>query len=260
MNSPELIQVTSENYQSFAFCGYKNPKRPGYSEKTHWLLERFKEGLQVWVVQAGKDGTQGMIEYVPGKYCWRPLVAENCMVIHCLFMGFKKTYKGQGWGTRLIQQCEADAKREKLAGVAVVVREGAFMADESIFAKLGYGVVDQAPPDFKLMAKMFSPKAVLPKFSPGLNKVPKAWGEGLVILRADQCPYTVTNVKEMVDVAKTRFKLTAKVITITSAAKAQQIPNPFGTFAVMYNGEIVAHHPISATRFGNIMAKCTAVK
>ncbi|MEZ5335661.1 MAG: YoaP domain-containing protein [Methanolobus sp.] len=38
-------------------------------------------------------------------------------------------------------------------------------------------------------------------------------------------------------------------------AAAQNSPCSFGTFCIIYNGEIISHHPISNTRFMNIMNK-----
>ncbi|MCK4802457.1 YoaP domain-containing protein, partial [bacterium] len=37
--------------------------------------------------------------------------------------------------------------------------------------------------------------------------------------------------------------------------EAQNSPCPFGTFCIVYNGKVIAHHPVSNTRFVNIMNK-----
>ncbi|MCD4813639.1 YoaP domain-containing protein [bacterium] len=255
MDALKMIQVTPENYQTFAFCGYKNPKRPGYQEKTGWVLEQLKHGLRVFMLHSEKTGTQGMIEYMPGKTCWRSIRADKYMVIHCLFVGFKKEFKGHGYASKLIEQCEADAKKQKLAGVAVVVRKGSFMADERIFLKRKYAVVDRSEPDFLLMAKTFSTQTRTPPpcFAVQLKTIPEKWKKGLILFRADQCPYTVTNVQEMAEVAKNEFKLTLKIVDLNDSRAAQQSPVPFGTFGILYQGDILAYHPISATRFRNIL-------
>jgi len=36
-----------------------------------------------------------MLEYIPGKYAHRPVDAERCMFIHCIFVGFKNEFKGK---------------------------------------------------------------------------------------------------------------------------------------------------------------------
>ena len=57
-----------------------------------------------------------MIEYIPGEHCWRPVDAAGYMFIHCIFLGFKKKYKEKGYGSRLIDECENDAKDKNMKG------------------------------------------------------------------------------------------------------------------------------------------------
>lgn len=45
------------------------------------------------------------------------------------------------------------------------------------------------------------------------------------------------------------------VIDLQDSNEVQQSPCVFGTFCIIYNGEIISHHPISNTRFENIMKK-----
>ncbi len=81
-----------------------------------WLQNRFSEGLKIKTLYSEKDGVQGMIEYIPGMYCWRPVNAKDFMFIHCIFVGFKKIYKNKGYASQLISECEKDAKKQKLKG------------------------------------------------------------------------------------------------------------------------------------------------
>lgn len=106
-----------ENVCKFGLCGYKDPKKGGFPEKYEWLKKRFQEGLTIKTVYSQKDGMQGMIEYIPGRYCWRPVEATDYMFIHCIFVGFKKIYKNNGFGSSLIAECENDAKKLKLKGL-----------------------------------------------------------------------------------------------------------------------------------------------
>jgi hypothetical protein len=43
-----------------------------------------------------EDWTQGMIEHIPCEYCWRPVEASGYIFIHCIFVGFKRSYEGKG--------------------------------------------------------------------------------------------------------------------------------------------------------------------
>jgi len=73
-------------------------------------------------------------------------------------------------------------------------------------------------------------------------------------MRSAQCPYTEKNVNAIIDSAK-KMNLKIKLVDLQDADAAQSNPCPFGTFSIIYNGKIISHHPISNTRFENIMAK-----
>jgi hypothetical protein len=47
------------------------------------------------------------------------------------------------------------------------------------------------------------------------------------------------------------------VVELSDHSKAQSNPSPFGSFSLIHNGEILSHHPISNTRFQNIMKNLT---
>jgi len=254
MNDTAIIDTTMENIHQHGFCGYKNPKKEGFPEKLEWLKNRFSEGLKIKTLFSEQDGTQGMIEYIPGSHCWRPVDAGDTMFIHCIFVGFKKIYKNKGYATQLLAECEKDAQQQKLQGVAVVTRKGSFMAGSELFLKNGFAIVDAIEPDFELLVKKFSPGAPDPKF----KRNPNRYTKGLTIIRADQCPYTVKNVKEICATAESQYKIKANVVDLKSHQEAQNSPSPFGTFCIIYNGTIVADSPISNGRFVNIMEKLRA--
>jgi GNAT superfamily N-acetyltransferase len=253
MTGIEIVDTNAENILNYGICGYINVKRPGFLEKVEWLKERFSEGMRVKTLYSQKDGTQGMIEYIPGEYCWRPVDAEGYMFIHCIFVGFKRDYKNKGYATLLLNECVEDAKKAHTYGVAATTRKGAFMAGKELFVKNGFSVVDTAPPDFELVVKKFTQDAPDPRFKGDWKARLNQYKSGLTILRADQCPYTVKNVREIVKTAQETFGIEPKIATQKNHLEAQKSPCPFGTFCIIFNGEVVAHHPISKTRFVNIM-------
>jgi hypothetical protein len=251
----EIIDTNSENILELGVCGYKNIKTPGFPEKVEWLKKRFTEGLKIKTLYSDKDKNQGMIEYIPGEYCWRPVEAAGYMFIHCIFSGFKKAYKNKGYGSTLLNECFKDAKNENMYGVAVVTRKGPFMVGNEFFLKHSFEIVDKAPPDFELLVKKFNKKAPTPEFKKGMENKLGSYGKGLTIIRADQCPYSVKNVKEIVETAQNIYGIKPKSINLKSCKEAQETPRPFGTFCIIYNGKVLADHPISNKRFMNIMNK-----
>jgi len=254
MENISIIETTIDNIHEHGVCGYKNPQKEGFPEKLGWLTRRFSEGLKIKTLYSEKDGAQGMIEYIPGKYCWRPVTAADYMFIHCIFVGFRRNYKNKGYASLMLAECENDAKKQKLKGVAVVTRKGSFIAGSEIFIKHGYVSVDTAKPDFELLVKKFAQNASDPKF----NIKPHNHTKGLTIIRADQCPYTVKNVKEICETAEEDYKIKVNVVNLSNHQEAQNCPSPFGTFCMIYNGTVVADSPISKGRFINIMNKIKA--
>ncbi len=55
------------------------------------------------------------------------------------------------------------------------------------------------------------------------------------------------------------YNLKTNLIEIKTHNDAQSSPCPFGTFCIIYNGEIISYNPISNTRFINIMKEKTFV-
>jgi GNAT superfamily N-acetyltransferase len=255
MEGMKIIDASPDDILKYGICGYKNPQTPGFLEKVEWLKKRFAEGMKIKLLYSEKDRVQGMIEYIPGSHAWRPVEAKEYMFIHCIFIGFKKIYQGKGYGSMMLEECIKDTKHIGLRGVAVVTRKGSFMADKDLFVKKGFGVVDSAPPDFELLVLKFDAKTPSPKFVPDLDKLAAGYGDGLTIIRADQCPYTVKNVNEMAATAEKQFGIKASIIELKSSEEARRTPCPFGVFCVLYKGKVVADHPISNTRFVNILNK-----
>jgi len=251
----EIIDTHAGNIQKFGVCGYKDVKRAGYPEKLAWLNERFKEGLKMKTLYSQKDGTQGMIEYIPGEYCWRPVEAKGYMFVHCIFCGFKSIYKNKGYGSLLLEECLKDTQKGEMHGVAVVTRKGPFMAGKELFVKHGFEAVDTAPPDFELLVKKFDGKAPTPKFKDNLDEQAIGYGKGLFVIRAYQCPYTVKNVNDIKAISEKEFGIEPEIIDLKNCREAQNSPCAFGSFCIIFNGKVVAHHPISGTRFANIMKK-----
>jgi hypothetical protein len=88
-----------------------------------------------------------------------------------------------------------------------------------------------------------------------MKKQLKKYRDGLFVIRSVQCPYTEKNVKAILDSAKNKFGLSATLVDLKDAIEVQDSPCAFGTFCIIYNGKILSFHPISNTRFENIIKK-----
>jgi hypothetical protein len=233
---------------------YRFKKHLELRRKIDWFKEYYPKGLRIKAIFSKKSGCQGMLEYIPGKYAHRPVDAEGYMFIHCIFVGFKKEFKGKGYASALIEECIKDAKVKNMQGVAVVTRKGPFMAKKDIFLKKGFVLVDEAKPDFELLVLKFDQKATNPRFK-NMSFGKEESAKGLTIIRSAQCPYSVKNVDAILKTARDKLKMEANLIDLEDSNAAQHTPCAFGTFCIIYNGKVISHHPISNTRFENIMKK-----
>jgi hypothetical protein len=104
-----------------------------------------------------------------------------------------------------------------------------------------------------LLAKQIG-KGQLPAF-------PQDWDErltqyrGLQLVFTNQCPYIGKAVAELPPVAKKHGIRLALVELNDSAEARKRMPSPYGMISLVYNGQLLADHPISATRFKNILQK-----
>jgi hypothetical protein len=253
MRDIKIIDLTPENIADYGVCGYKNVKKHlELRKKISWFKKYYPKGLRIKALISKKGGYQGMLEYIPSKYAHRPVDAEGYMFIHCIFVGFKKEFKGKGYASSLINECIKEAIKAKMFGVAVVTRKGPFMAKKDVFVRNGFVLVDKAEPDFELLVLKFNNEATNPKFK-NMEKHLEKYEKGLFIIRSIQCPYTEKNVNAILASATNKFNLKVNLIDLQDSNDVQQSPCAFGTFCLIYNGEILSHHPISNTRFENIM-------
>ena len=96
----KIVNVTPDTLADYGICGYKDVKKQlELRRKIEWFKEYYPKGLRIKVVVPEKGGYQGMVEYIPGRYAHRPVDAEGYMFIHCIFVGFKKEFKGKGYGS-----------------------------------------------------------------------------------------------------------------------------------------------------------------
>ena len=254
MNDLKIIETTPENVHEFGMCGYKNLKMEGYRRKIEWTKERFKEGMKYKVLYSEEKGAVGAIEYIPGEFAWRPVKAKDYMFIHCIFI-VPKAIKGKGSGQMLLDSCIDDAKKQNMLGTAVVTRKGTWMASKDLFIKNNFEIADTAKPDFELLYKSFDKNSEKPTFNSCWEERISKYNKGLVIISSDQCPYTTKAINEISETAKKDYKINPKIIELKDYKNAQNSPCAFGIFCILFDGKIIAEHPISNTRFKNIMNK-----
>jgi len=174
------------------FCYKSKPKSDGYGGKLAWLEDRFAEGRQIRIVK--EDGRSvGFIEYTPGEFAWRPVMAPGYLFVHCLWVVGRA--KAKGYGSRLLEACVDDARAMGKHGVALLTKKGGYLVGRRLFLKHGFEALDRAPPTFDLMAFMLD-HAAAPALPHDWDERAARYGQGLTIVYADQCPYSADAVAE----------------------------------------------------------------
>ena len=252
----QIIDLNPENIADYGVCGYKDvAKHKELRNKIAWFNEYYGRGLRIKVLITENGEYQGMLEYIPGKYAHRPVNADGYMFIHCIFVGFRQEHKGKGYSKAMLDECINDARANQMKGVAVVTRKGSFMAGSEIFMKKGFELCDRAIPDFELLALKFDMAYDSPCFKSETLSNLNEYKDGLTIMRSPQCPYTEKNVNAIIEVAEKKYKLKTRLVDMMDYRMVQNSPCAFGTFCIIYKGDVISYHPISNTRFENIMSK-----
>ena len=247
-----LVDVGTASFDRLPCCGIKNPAHPGRQEKCRWLQQNAKLGLRARALLTPSGEPGGYIEYIPGEFAWRAVDAAGYMFIHCVWVHARR-HQQKGWGSLMVQACLEDAKRLSMHGAAVMVRKGPWMADRRLFVANGFEPVDCAPPDFELLARKFDSSAPAPAFKREWSRKLAQYGRGLTIIRSSQCPHIAKFATEIAEAAEREYRIEPKVIALKSWREAQQAPTPYAVFSIIHNGRLLADHPISRTRFRNIM-------
>jgi N-acetylglutamate synthase-like GNAT family acetyltransferase len=221
------------------FCFKSKPNSEGYRRKLAWLEQRFAEGMQIKMIYEGKRSV-GFVEAIPGEYTWRAVEAKGYLVIHCLWVVGKG--KGKGYGTRLLNACMEHARETGKRGVVMVTSGGVWLSDKKLLLKNGFEEVDQAPPSFSLLVKRFDNNTPLPAFPTNWDERARHYGDGLTILRSDQCPYIPDAVNIIAGFFNER-NVPVQMVEFKSAQQVQELsPSAYGLFGVVYKGQLLSYH------------------
>ncbi len=240
----ELTDVNADNVSETGFfCFMSKRKTEGFRRKLEWLQARFAEGMRIKML---KLPDRGFIEYIPGEYAWRAVNAHGYMFIHCLWIVGKS--KGKDFGKLLLDKCLKDAQDSGMHGVAMVTSEGNWLMGKKLLERNGFVSVDQAPPSFNLMVKKFK-DVPSPSFVGDWEGKASAYGEGVTILRSDQCPYIEDAANIILEAAK-ESGIKSQVIKIDSCQAVREIlPSPIGIFSIVYNGTLLSYHYLTHKDF-----------
>jgi ribosomal protein S18 acetylase RimI-like enzyme len=242
----EIIDVTPENEEEYdLFCKKSKKKEESYQNKLSWFQKRYDEGLRIKILrinERGKMATRGFVEYIPGENAWRPVNASNYMFIHCLWVVGKN--KKKGYGRKLLELCIQDAKDRGKLGVCTVASDKTWLTGKKLFVKNGFEIADTAPPECELLAMKFC-DVPNPSFPTNWDKRSKTYSNGMTIFYTDQCPYVLEAVESIHNVSEELGIPFDSVKLETASEVHRKAPSAFGTFGMVYNGELLPFNYIS---------------
>lgn len=247
----DIIMLTKQNLKDEHLCCAINNKATttGVLAKKAWLNERIDEGLRFKKLNArGKV----FIEYLPAEMGWLPLNATGYMLINCHWVS--GSYKGKGYGSELLLECEKEAKSLGLKGIVVVTgnKKRPYLSDKSFYLKSGYEVVDCAPPYFELLAKRFDNKAELPRFTHSAKEGLPGEIKGVDIFYTAQCPFTLPYI-ELLKPTIFAADIPIRTHQIKSREEAQSHFCPVTTYSVFVDGKFYTHEILTTKKLDQLI-------
>jgi len=232
-----IVTVTADNLEAEGFfCYMSKRKSEGFARKQRWLKERLAEGLRIKLLRLPE---RGFIEYLPGEHAWRAVRADGYMMIHCLWVVGRS--KNRGFGAALLEECVGEAKRGGMKGVAMVTSEKNWLAGRKLLASRGFECAAEAAPAFSLMVKKFG-KGPSPEFAGGWEDKARSFGQGLTVIRSDQCPYIVDATATAVGAAE-KAGIPSRVVELRNRGDVLRMsPTPYGVFGLVLDGKLLSYH------------------
>ena len=245
----EFITLSSDNLeQEHICCAIADKKhQAGVKAKKDWLKERLAEGHVFRKLDArGKV----FIEYTPLERAWVPVIGENYLYIHCLWVS--GSFKGKGYATELVASCIADAKEQGRSGICVISakKKKPFLSDKAFMLKHGFTTVDRIG-EYELLALSFDGSN--PQFAETVRKQ-TIESQDLTIYYGLQCPYIPNCIAE-IQTYCTAYGIPLNLVKVDSLQKAKAMPCVFNNWAVFYQGKFETVHLLNEGYLKKILGK-----
>lgn len=232
----EILNLSDKNiHEEHICCAFSDKKcKDGYLKKKGWLKAEFKNGYSFKKLNVrGKV----FIEYVPIEYSWLPLVGKKFMVINCFWVAGK--FKGQGNGKILLQECLNDAKN--MDGIVAISsdKKRPFMTDPKFLKYMGFEIIDEAAPFFKLWGLKTNANASFPKIRSSAKSGSCSNKNGITAYYSNTCPFTEFYTNNLLREYAMAKNVPLTVHHINNKADGHKMPIPWIINSIFYKGDLV---------------------
>lgn len=242
----DIITVANRNIDTEHICCAIAEKKGenGVSAKKAWLKERFADGL---VFKKLNVRGKVFIEYIPAEHAWCPIIAAGYIYINCFWVAGQ--FKGQGYASKLLEECIADAKAKDKKGLVVLSskKKMPFLSDPVYLKFKGFEVCDTADPYYELLFLPFTKNAEKPQFKECV-KQGRLQQKGIVLYYSNQCPHSEKYIFLLAELAKAKG-LAVKLIKYQTKEQAQSAPAPFTTYSLFFDGKFITNEILSDKKF-----------
>lgn len=246
----EFINITLENLaKEHLCCAIADKKHQcGVDIKRAWLSERILEGH---VFRKLNQKGKVFIEYAPLESAWVPIAGTNYIYIHCLWVS--GSFKGKGYGKKLLGYCIDDARRQGKSGVCVISskKKMPFLTEKKFVQKYGFETVDVIGFDYELLALSFD--GTKPRFAESAKKQ-SIESKALTVYYGLQCPY-IPNCIEQVQTYCKANNIPFDLIKVDTLEKAKALPCVFNNWAVFYDGKFETVHLLNEGYLKKLLAQ-----
>lgn len=140
------------------------------------------------------------IEYAPAEAAWRPVIAPDYLVIHCLWVSGR--YQGRQLGRELREYCVDDVGERH--GVVAVSGRRPYLTDTRFYLHQGFDLVDRTDTGFDLVCYRSNADAPTPRprFADRAKAGTVTEDEGVHFEYVYQCPFVPGCTRHMSAVAR----------------------------------------------------------
>ncbi|MDO4483254.1 MAG: GNAT family N-acetyltransferase [Clostridia bacterium] len=245
----EFITLDGSTVQTEHLCCIIRKKaHPGVDTKRRWLQSRIPEGH---VFRKLDDKGCCFIEYAPLEKAWVPVLGDNYLYIYCLWVD--GALKGNGYATRLLEDCINQAKAEGKSGICMLGarKQKNWLSNQAFAMKHGFAAVDETDDSYLLLALSFD--GTLPRFAPAA-KAQHIDDEALTVYYSDQCPFIPMKVAALEEYCRTH-DVPLVLHHVDTLEKAKALPCVFNNFGAFYKGKFISVNLLETAALEKLLKK-----